>query len=224
MEIVPLAVMFVTRGRRKLKEVVRLIEDDEDVAGRHLTESREGKRRAYRAVALGYKVLLEEEKAVWYMKKELSYSDTEDTAFVDKRRLLNLLMRSLWHLGRMEEVRKYAKEFLQLLEEYNRGDCFPEETFEEGFTADNCWSKLNLSDLFLASFFSGDYETAKSYCERMKACEFCWNCMNATCVEEVRGEENRKSIIYHTKSCGNAEGTEANSAEIGLRNGDWYGR
>lgn len=164
----------------RTKEAAALMEAE----GGQLSESHEGKRRAYLEIANSYADMLDEEKAIFYYQKSLEYGDTSETDSSDNEDALDGIMRCYWHMGRFEEAKQYGEKYRQSLADGYKECNEPDKTLEELHAEENCLRRHSLYELFIISFFSGDYKQAESYMEQMVDSKWCWNCAERECSEE----------------------------------------
>lgn len=175
-----------------------------------LTESHEGKRRAYMEIGNSYADMLDDEKALFYFQKALEHAGTSETDSAEYEDALDGIMRCLWHMGRMEEAKQFGEKYLQSLAEGYKECNEPERTLEELHAGENCLRRHSLYELFIISFFSSDYEKAERYLEQMGISKWCWNCAESECTEEwecrgyialIKGnKEDAKSYFRHALS------------------------
>ncbi len=190
----------------KAGEAASLMESEE---GKVLEESREGKKNAYLEIGHSYADVLDDEKALYYFQKALNQVEPFETD--EKRKILDCIIRSLWHMGRVEEAREYGNRYLECLGEKYK-ECEELERTVEELLLGVCGHKRDsIYKLFIVSFFGGDYQKAEDYIRQLEVSCRCWNCFEKECVEEweckgylalVKGnKEEALTYFKHALAC-----------------------
>ncbi|MBQ9991107.1 MAG: hypothetical protein IJP31_09250 [Lachnospiraceae bacterium] len=167
---------------KKAEQALRLLNDP---AEERLEESHAGKRMAYKEIGLCYATVLDEETAVSQYERALKeWEQEEDRDEDDYQGILDCLLRCLWQLNRLEEAGEYARKYLDShLLPYAECEGM-EKPPEELHSIGHNMGKYQNYHLFIAYFFSGDYEQAGKYLKRLENSSWCWHCPDKVCSEE----------------------------------------
>lgn len=166
----------------KCREAEALLKNE---GGRPLSENADGKRRAYMQLGFTYTdYLLDDERGLYFFQKALEQLDPEkEDDRSDYRNTLDNMMRCLHRMGDLKRAKECRILYLDALAEDYR-DCTDlgldtEEMLARGYGCE----RVNLYQLFCLYYFSGNYEKARMYAERIEESPWCRWCVRKGCTE-----------------------------------------
>ena len=183
------------------------------------------KRRIYIELADTYTdYLLEEGKGLYYAQKAFQLIEGEGVSYSFGIRIIRRIMGILWRQGRIEESRTYQKLFWERIETVYAEGKELNKTIEELYTEDQRNQKNSLYDMFLLAFYSGEYDKAKAYLNKMERGKWCWDCSHQQCTEEweckgywaLHQKEKEQALMLFRKALEADAGNADAIRELGL--------
>lgn len=176
--------------RRRNEEAAELLaREDAD----RLSESFEGKRRAYAEIGYSYmNYLSDDESALPFFKKALEQTEKQgkDADQSEYRTTVQNILKCLYRLNRLEETAPYKALFMKSLEKEYEGCAELGRDVEALYAGAYGLERNHCFHLFVVYFYCGELEKARMYAKKIEESQWCRYCNRKECTE-----------MWETKGC-----------------------